>query len=91
MTWKDVLSDKRHQLQIILSVLIIAGVLWSLTNFLSFIENRQGIVLPDPLLIRFNPINLTWLIFGLIYISLILAVIDLVKYPQQFIIIIQSY
>ena len=91
MTWKDVISNKRHLLQIILSVLIIAGVLWSLTNFLRFIEIRQGIVLPDPLLNRFSPVNLTWLIFGLIYISLILAIIDLVKYPQQFIIIIQSY
>jgi hypothetical protein len=66
--WIEALSDKKYRLQAVLTVIVLAGVLWSLTNFLNFIENRQGIILADPLLSHFKPLNLTWLIFGLIYL-----------------------
>lgn len=91
MTWKGILSDKRYLLEVILTLVILAGVLWGLTNFLNFIEDRQGIILPDPLLNYFKPLNLTWLIFGLIYLSLIIALFELAKRPSQLILILQAY
>ena len=91
MAWKEALSDNRFRLQAIISLIALAVVLISLTNFLNFNETRQGIVLSDPLLTHFKPINLTWLIFGLIYLSLIIALFDLIKYPAQLIFILQSY
>jgi membrane-associated phospholipid phosphatase len=91
MTWKDVFAHKKYRLQAIITLIVLAGVLACLTNFLNFIESRQGIILPDPILLYFKPINLTWLIFGLIYLSLILAVAELVKYPHKLIITLQAY
>jgi membrane-associated phospholipid phosphatase len=89
--WIEALSDKKYRLQAVLTVIVLAGVLWSLTNFLNFIENRQGIILADPLLSHFKPLNLTWLIFGLIYLSLITALFELAKYPKQLMFILQAY
>jgi membrane-associated phospholipid phosphatase len=91
MNWKEALSDNKYRLQAIVTLIVLATVLYSLTTFLNFIEARQGIILPDPLLSHFKPINLTWLIFGLIYLSLILAVYDLSKYPGQLLFTLQAY
>lgn len=91
MTWKEALSDKKYKSEAVLTVAILAVVLFSLTNFLNFIENRQGIILADPLIQHFKPVNLTWPIFGLIYISLIAALINLAKYPHQLMLILQTY
>lgn len=91
MTWKEALSDKRYKSEAVLTLTILAIALLSLTNFLNFIETRQGIILADPILRHFGPINLTWLIFGLIYICLIVAIINLAKYPRQLMLILQTY
>jgi membrane-associated phospholipid phosphatase len=91
MTWKEALSDNKYRFQAIFTLIALAIVLYSLTIFLNFIETRQGIILPDPLLSHFRPIDLTWLIFGLIYLSLILALFELAKYPEQLIFTLQAY
>jgi membrane-associated phospholipid phosphatase len=69
----------------------LAATLFSLTHFLDFVELRQGVILPDPILDLFKPINLTWLTFGLIYCSLILAIILLAKKPERLVFAIQVY
>jgi hypothetical protein len=91
MTWKEALSDKRYKLEAVLTLAILAAALFSLTIFLNYIETRQGIILADPLIQHLKPINLTWLIFGLIYICLIVAIINLAKYPRQLVLILQTY
>jgi membrane-associated phospholipid phosphatase len=91
MAWKEALPDKKFRMQAAATFIFLAVVLWSLTNFLNFIETRQGIILNDPLLKLFNPVNLTWLIFSLIYLSLITALIEITKHPGQLIFVIQAY
>jgi membrane-associated phospholipid phosphatase len=66
-------------------------VLTSLANFLNYVEARQGVLLPDPLLNLFNPIDLTWLIFALIYISLVVAIATLSQSPKRLMFAIQLY
>jgi len=63
----------------------------SFSQFILFIEQREGIVLNDPLLNTFNPINLTWLTFSLIYLSLIMFFVSVFKDPQKLMIGLQSY
>jgi hypothetical protein len=65
--------------------------LFTLAHFLDAVELRQGVVLPDPLLRLFKPVNLTWLTFGLIYLSLILALFLLAKNPTRLMFAIQVY
>ncbi len=91
MNWKIFLSDKKNKIELIVSLILLAIVLTGLANFVNYIELRTGVILSDPILNLFNPIDLTWIIFGLIYISLIVAIVTLIKNPQRLIFALQLY
>lgn len=91
MSWKDFLKGRNGRIETAISLIMLSIVLFTLSNFLNFVEGRQGVVLPDPLLNLFEPVDLTWLTFALIYISLIVAVISLAKHPRQLLFAIQLY
>lgn len=63
----------------------------SFSQFLQFVEQRDGVSLPDPLLKAFNPIDLTWLIFTLIYLSMILFLFSVRKEPNKLMTALQAY
>lgn len=89
MNWKEFLTNRRTEL--IITVLFLAVILFIFSNFLAFVEGRQGVVLADPVLKLFNPIDLTWLTFGLIYISLIVAIFSFASKPEILLLALQSY
>jgi hypothetical protein len=89
MNWKEFLTCRKTEL--ITTILFLAVILFILPNFLAFVEGRHGVVLADPILELFNPIDLTWLTFGLIYISLIVAIYSLAANPEILLLAIQSY
>ena len=91
MNWKEFIIDKRKRIEFIITLLLLVVVLTSLANFLNFVEARQGVVLPDPILNLFDPIDLTWLIFAIIYISLVVAITTLIKDPRLLMFAIQLY
>ena len=63
----------------------------SFSQFLQFIEKRKGVILPDPLLNSFSPIDFTWLTFSLIYLSIIVFFISVIKEPDKILIALQAY
>jgi hypothetical protein len=89
MNWKEFLTNRRTEL--IITLLFLAVILFIFPNFLAFVEARQGVVLADPILELFNPIDLTWLTFGLIYISLIVAIFSFAAKPSILLLALQSY
>ena len=91
MFWKEFFQVKRNKIELTITLLLFVVILISLTNFLNFVEARPGVVLSDPILDLFNPIDLTWLTFALIYISLITAIITLIRNPERFLFAIQLY
>jgi len=91
MNWKEFLNNKKNRNEFFISLFLLAIALTALTNFVNFTETRTGVVLQDPLLNLYNPIDLTWLIFGLIYISLIVAIVSLLKNPKQLLFAMQLY
>jgi membrane-associated phospholipid phosphatase len=91
MSWKEFLKEKRNRVELIISLFLLAVVLTSLANFLNYVEARQGVILSDPLLNLFKPIDLTWLIFALIYISIVVAIATLSKNPKRLMFAIQLY
>ena len=72
-------------------MIILTVVLISFSQFLHFIEQREGVVLSDPVLRAFNPIYLTWLTFALIYLSLIIFVVTSFNKPDKLLIAFQAY
>lgn len=91
MNWKEFIKGKRNRIEFVTTLILLAVVLTLLTNFLNFVESRSGVVLPDPILSFFNPVDLTWLIFAFIYISLIIAIVSLIKDPKRLMFALQVY
>ena len=91
MNWKLFFSNKRNKFEFIITIILLAILMLSFSQFLQFIENRKGVSLPDPLLNTFTPINLTWLTFSLIYLSIVLFVISVIKEPNKILTALQAY
>ena len=91
MNWKEFIKGKRNRIELLATLILLSVVLTLFTNFLNFVESRNGVVLPDPILRLYNPLDLTWLIFTFIYISLIIAIVTLIKDPKQLMFALQVY
>jgi len=89
--WKEIFRKKKFRIEFIISILALILILTILANFLNFLEAREGVVLNDPILKLFKPLNLTWLSFGLIYISLFAALISFYQNPLLLLNAFQSY
>jgi membrane-associated phospholipid phosphatase len=89
--WKIFLIRKHNKKELIFTLILLAGALLSFTRFLNYVELRAGFIFTDPLLNLFFPVDLTWLIFGLIYIGLILAIFFFIKDPHLLLTALQSY
>lgn len=91
MNFREALRNKKFKVEFFITILLLVLILTALANFLNIVETRNGKVIYDPVLSLFNPINLTWVTFGLIYISLILAIIFFVRNPALLLIAFQAY
>lgn len=91
MSWKDYLSHKKNKVELVVSLILLALVLTGLARFVNFVEYRPGVAFSDPVLDLFNPIDMTWLTFGLIYIALVIAVASLINNPRQLLFALQLY
>lgn len=89
--WMTYLFDKKNALNTIFTLIVLIVVLIILPPFLQFIEERPGFSFKDPLLILFNPLDVTWLTFGLIYAGLIFAIFNLSKKPQLLLLALKTY
>ncbi len=89
--WKKFFQKRNSKSIIFLSAVLLAAALFSISKFIVFVEARDGVVLNDPLFNFFKAIDLNYIIFALIYVSLILAIILLIKFPEDLMIAIQSY
>lgn len=91
MNWKDIFKDKKSIADLIVTVLFIVLIVTVFPVFLNFIELRDADLMFDPFLNLFSPIDLTWTTFGLIYFSVIAALISMMKKPACLFLALQTY
>jgi len=91
VTWKAFLKNKKNLTEFVITAVVVTAVIIAFSHFLHFIEQRDGVILNDPILKTFNPIDLTWLTFALIYLSLIIFVITTFNKPDKLLIAFQAY
>jgi membrane-associated phospholipid phosphatase len=91
MNWKSFFNNKKQRLELFLTTIVLAAILIFFSQFLLFVEARESVSIPDPILNAFSPIDLTWLTFALIYLSLIIALVELIKDPTRLILALQCY
>lgn len=89
--WLPLLKTSKFRIQFFLTIFFLLLALFVYRKFLDFAEARPGVVIPDPILNLYNPIDLTWLIFGLIYLCLIIGVFVLAKKPDKLLLAFQTY
>jgi len=91
MNWKTFFQNSKSRTQFILTIIVLVPLLISFSQFLLFVQERKGVVLNDPIISLYNPIDLTWLIFGLIYISIFYFILSNIKDPNKVMIALQAY
>jgi len=89
--WKPLLSHSGFRNKFIVSIIFLASVLFVYRKFLDFAEARPGVMISDPILNLFEPVDLTWLIFGLIYLCLLVGIFALIKNPEKLLLAFQTY
>lgn len=89
--WQPKLLDKNFRTRFFISSVLLLIILLSLAKFLEYNESRSGFSFNDPILALFQPIDITWLTFVLIYSGVIIVLIHLTFHPENFLIAIQSY
>ena len=91
MSWKTFFQTKRNRIEFVITILLLIAVIFSFSQFLQFIEQREGVILPDPLLATFTPVDLTWLTFTLIYLSIIIFIYSIRNKPEDILMALQVY
>ena len=89
--WIETYKLKNVQYKLAGSVILLALVLYFYSDFLKFIESREGFVLNDPILKLFTPVDLTWLTFLAIYLSLLSGILILIRNPVRLMLALQVY
>ena len=91
MKWKTFIYDKKLAVQFFITLIVLIILLYFFPKFLAGVELREGVTLPDPFLAAFKAIDLTWLTFSLIYLSLIIALITFIPNPVTLMKALQCY
>lgn len=81
--WKVFLKDKKNLFTFVVILIILIIVLSIFSNFLAFAESRQGVIIDDPILELFSPIDLTIPLFFMMYVLVIIAIANLMKHPRH--------
>ncbi len=90
-TWRTEWRSRGFRPQLAGTLLATILTLSLLTRFLNWVEDRPGVVLQDPFLQLFAPVDLTWLTFALIYGGLVLGIFHLARRPQRLLLALQCY
>lgn len=90
-SWKEMLKSAGFIKQLLVSIILLLLLVYFYSRFLIFIEAREGFRFTDPLLSFFSPVDLTWIIFLLLYSSLVWGIFFLIKTPAKLIEALRVY
>lgn len=89
--WSEAWKDRSFRVEMLLTPAALVAVLAGLGRFLSWVERRPGIILPDPVLAAIPARDLTWITFALVYASILTTVVLLVPRPRRLLLGLQAY
>jgi hypothetical protein len=89
--WKQSFEDRAFQVEAAVTLVFFTGILTLYPNYLNWIEARDGVRFTDPVLSRFEPVDVTFLAFVILYAAVIAAIWFLLKEPRYLMVGLQSY
>jgi hypothetical protein len=90
-SWRQAWPDRGFRLRLLVTPPLLVGTLSALAALVKWVERRPGAVLPDPVLAMLAPRDVTWPVFTLIYVGIVLAVLLLVRSPVRLLLGAQGY
>ncbi len=81
--WRARWQEPRFRRESIGSVGVLAGVGWVFSRFGTWIEQRPGVVLHDPVLAHLPVLDLTWFTFAVMYAALGLGLFSMLREPPR--------
>ena len=90
-TWKSAWQDPVIRRALLITIPLLVVTLSALARFLEGVEQRPGVVVPDPVLVLFAPRDVTWVTFLLIYAGLFGAIAILMRDPRRLLLAIHTY
>jgi len=91
LAWKAAWGGWRYRVELVFTLAVLVWVISLFTRFLAWVELRPGVVLDDPILRRFDPVDVTVLTFVLIYGALLVALYALLPHPRRMARAMQAY
>ncbi|MDD4972758.1 MAG: phosphatase PAP2-related protein [Bacteriovorax sp.] len=89
--WHTALRNRYFVVEFLISTVILVFIMLIFSKFTIFVEMRKGIQVNDPVLESFKAIDLTRLIFSMIYGGLLFALASLVSSPYRLMILFEAY
>jgi hypothetical protein len=89
--WKREWCDPRFRRQALATPVVLLLVLLAYSALLGWIEGRPGVVLPDPIVARLAPRDVSALTFGLVYSVIGVGVFRLMAHPRALVTGTQAY
>jgi hypothetical protein len=90
-SWREAWADRGFRVRLLVTPPLLVGTLSALAALVKWVERRPGAVLPDPVLAMLAPRDVTWPVFTLIYVGIVLAVLLLVRSPVRLLLGAQGY
>jgi len=90
-TWRQAWADRGFRWRVLLTLPALVATLSALAALVKWVELRPGAVLADPVLALLAPRDVTWPIFTLIYVGILLAIVRLVRTPVRLVLGMQAY
>ncbi len=90
LRWKRELGQRRFLVEAVVTVMLFVITMRVCTEVMNIMEMRKGVSLPDPILLTFNPINLRWPIFIVLWTAVFGTIYHLAHYPRHFVLTLQA-
>lgn len=89
--WRFALQGKSFRIQMIITLAVLLGCGWVAPRLFRFIQNREGIVIPDALLDALPALDLSIPIFVILYTLVVAGIMALLFYPAHLLQALEAY
>jgi hypothetical protein len=90
-TWRSAWAEPRFRWSALATPFLLVVVLRMYARVLGFVEQRPGVVLADPVLLRLAPRDVSGLTFAIVYGVIFFGVVRLAAHPRALVIGTQAY
>lgn len=90
ISWGEAWKSKAYRQKLIIGWILYIGILLYLPHFFAMIQKKDGVLLNDFVLAFFPSVNLSGLIFSLLYVTVIFTIFRSTKSPYLFLLYLWS-